>query len=80
MAQLAIYVDDQTVRAIKKHSKQAGLSRSEWVSSLIHKEVSQEIPEKFFQILGTWEDDRSPQKILKDIRKHSSQKKRTSLR
>ena len=26
------------------------------------------LPKKFFEVLGTWEDDREPEEILRDIR------------
>ncbi len=80
MAQLAIYIDDKTAREIKKVSRQSGVSRSEWVSKVIKKELKSQIPKEFFQVLGTWEDDRSSHKILKDIRENSFQKPRPEFR
>ena len=80
MAQLAIYIDDKTAREIKKISRRKGLSRSEWVSRLIKKEISGGLPEEFFQVLGSWEDDRKSEKIFKQIRKEIPQKERTPLR
>jgi hypothetical protein len=26
------------------------------------------LPESFFEVLGTWEDDREPEQILRDLR------------
>lgn len=80
MAQLAIYIDDKTARQINKASKKAGLSRSQWVSQVLKKEISADLPETFFNLLGSWEDDRSPQEILKDIRRETHQKEREPLR
>lgn len=80
MAQLAIYLDDRTAREIKKQAKRAGVSRSEWVSQAVKKELSQKIPEEFFQVLGSWQDDRSPEQILKEIKKEKAQTERAFLR
>lgn len=79
MAQLAIYIDDKTAREIKKVSRREGLSRSEWVSKALKKELQERLPEEFFQVLGSWEDDRNPEEILKEIRKETSQKERPPL-
>lgn len=80
MAQLAIYIDDKTARAINKMARRAGLSRSEWVSNVIKKELRGGLREEFFKILGSWEDDRSPEEILEDIRAGAIQRERPPLR
>ena len=80
MAQLAIYVDDKTAREIKKACRRSGLSRSEWASAVIKRELHGGLPEEFFRVIGTWEDARSPQEIFKDIRSRSAQRKRPLLR
>lgn len=79
MAQLAIYVDDETAREVKKAARKAGMSRSEWVSNLVQKELRGQISEEFFRILGTWEDDRAAEEILKEIRADSAQRERPPL-
>ena len=68
MPYLKIYTDERTFKEIDKVSKEEGVSRSGWVSRLIKKELCDQIPESFFKVLGTWEDDRSPEKIIEDIR------------
>ena len=80
MAQLAIYIDEKTAREINKASRKAGLSRSEWVSQVVKKELQGKLKEAFFQVLGTWEDDRSPEEILIDIRTGANQRERPPLR
>jgi hypothetical protein len=32
------------------------------------------LPDSFFEVLGTWEDDREPEEILRDIRQEVPQK------
>jgi hypothetical protein len=80
MAQLAIYIDDKTSREISKASRKAGLSRSEWVSRVLKRELHQKLPDRFFQVLGSWKDDRTSEEILKEIRAESTQRERLSLR
>ncbi len=80
MAQLAIYLDNKTARAIKKQAKQEGVSRSEWVARAVKKELSQEISEEFFQVLGSWEDHRTPKQILREIKQERVQPERLGLR
>ncbi len=37
------------------------------------------LPDSFFAVLGTWEDERDPEEILRDIRREASQKNREPL-
>ena len=80
MAQLPIYLDEKTAREVNKAARKSGFSRSKWVSRIIKKELDEKIPDAFFDVLGTWKDDRSPEKILKDIRAGSEQKERPPIR
>lgn len=80
MAQMAIYVDSETVREIKRASRKAGLSRSEWVVRVLQREIRRKIPEEFFNLLGSWEDDRNTEEILRDIRSETTQPPRPELR
>jgi hypothetical protein len=80
MAQLAIYIDTKTAREIDRASRRAGLSRSEWVSRVLKKELEGKLQENFFKVLGSWEDDRSPEEIFQEIRKDTIQRERPPLR
>ncbi len=80
MAQLAIYLEDGLVKEIKKACKQSGLSRSQWIVGLVKKALSEKIPKDFFKTLASWEDNRTPEEIFRDIRRHSLQKDRNSLK
>lgn len=37
------------------------------------------LPESFFAVLGTWEDDRDPEEILRDIRRRVAQEEREAI-
>lgn len=38
------------------------------------------LPDSFFEVLGTWEDDQEPEEILRDIRQEAPQRAREELR
>lgn len=80
MAQLALYIDDETVQQLDAQAREAGVSRSAWVREAIQARLKNRLPESFFEILGTWEDDRSPEEILADVRRAPTETEREALR
>ena len=68
MAQLAIYLDEETAKALDAAALRDGTSRSDWVRRAIRDRLEQRLPESFFSVIGAWEDDRSPAEILADLR------------
>ncbi len=79
MAQLALYLDDETARRVEQAARRAGVSRSAWVRSVLLKQLDDRLPDSFFEVLGCWEDDRSPDEILADIRSASQQPERPDI-
>lgn len=79
MPQLAIYLDDETAKQLSEASDREGISRSAWVKRAVHAHLKNRLPDSFFEVLGTWEDDREPEEILRDIRSDMPQKERESL-
>jgi hypothetical protein len=79
MPQLALYLDDETSRLLDEASEQEGISRSAWVRKAVQARLKNRLPDSFFQVLGTWEDDRDPEAILADIRKGTVQRDREPL-
>jgi hypothetical protein len=69
MAQLALYVEDDLMKRLDRAAKQSGLSRSGYVARLLAEQLGERLPETFFEVLGTWDDDRSPAQIVRDIRR-----------
>lgn len=57
MAQLTIYLDDETAARMKQAAREAGVSRSHWVAEVIREKTSAEWPESLRRAIGTWEDD-----------------------
>lgn len=68
MPQLAIYLDDDTTRRLDEEAEKEGISRSAWVRRAVQSRLDARLPARFFEVLGTWEDSREPEEILRDIR------------
>jgi len=79
MAQLAIYLDDATAKALNAAALRDGTSRSNWVCRAIRDRLDHRLPESFFSVIGAWEDDRSPAEILDEIRLGTSDQPRPAL-
>ena len=80
MTEIAIELDDETARRLSQASKKDGLSPSAWVKQAIQIRLCDRLPDSFFAVLGTWEDSRSTEEILRDIREEAPQAKRMDLK
>jgi hypothetical protein len=69
MAQLAIYLEDRLAKRLEKAVKVSGQSKSRWVAEAIKRSLRDHWPEGFFDLAGSWQDDKSPDEIMKVIRK-----------
>ena len=76
MPQLAIYVDDDLSKKLKKAIKASGKSRSKWVADLIKAKLVNEWPEGFFKLAGSWEGEETTDQIIATIRKGLDQTER----
>lgn len=56
MAQVTIYLDEETEHRMDRAAREAGLSRSRWVADLIRQRTADEWPESFRRLIGGWED------------------------
>lgn len=57
MAQVTIYLDDETEARMKRAAEEAGVSRSRWIADTIREKTAAEWPESFRRLIGTWGDD-----------------------
>lgn len=57
MAQVTIYLDQDTEERMQRAAREAGQSRSRWVADVIREKVRAEWPESFRNLIGTWGDD-----------------------
>lgn len=56
MAQVTIYLDEQTEEQMDQAAKEAGVSRSRWVADLIREKTASEWPESVRRLAGSWAD------------------------
>ena len=79
MAQLAIYLDDDTAKRLEAAARKAGKSRSAWVRELVAEQLESRFPDEWFETYGSWEGGGTPEEILKEIRSGPEQRERASF-
>ncbi|MBF0493430.1 MAG: hypothetical protein HQM15_11710 [Deltaproteobacteria bacterium] len=80
MSQIAIYLEENIQKQLDRAVKLEGKSRSAWVKEAIVEKINSGLPDSWFKLWGTWEDNRSPEEILKDIRSNNIGSKRRPLK
>jgi hypothetical protein len=76
MPQLAIYIDNELSKELKKAIKASGKSRSKWVTDLIKAKLNNNWPEGFFKLAGSWKGEKTTDQIIATIRKNLDQTER----
>lgn len=56
MAQVRLYLDDETADRLKEAARQAGLSRSRFVAKLVREKTATEWPRAVKDLAGAWQD------------------------
>ncbi|MBN2800515.1 MAG: CopG family transcriptional regulator [Deltaproteobacteria bacterium] len=56
MAQVTIYMDDETHLLMKEAARQSGLSMSAWLSRLVRERTRQTWPAEVAALAGAWQD------------------------
>ena len=56
MAQVTLYLDDDTADRLKKAAKQAGLSRSRFLARLVREKTVTEWPQDVKDLVGAWQE------------------------
>jgi hypothetical protein len=56
MAQVTLYLDEDTAAKLKRAARQAGLSRSRWLAKLIQQRTATEWPQAVKDLAGAWPD------------------------
>jgi hypothetical protein len=54
MAQVTLYLDDETRERMRKAAKAAGLSQSRWLAELVRQETASEWPAEVRELAGSW--------------------------
>ena len=56
MAQVTLYLDEETAAKLKAAAKASGLSQSKWVAKMIRQKVADEWPPQVAALAGAWPD------------------------
>lgn len=56
MAQVTLYLDDETAESMKKAARAAGLSRSRWLARLVRQQVAGQWPASVRALAGSCPD------------------------
>jgi ribbon-helix-helix CopG family protein len=56
MAQVTLYLDEETAAKLKAAAKASGLSQSEWVTKVIRQKIADEWPPQVAALAGAWPD------------------------
>jgi ribbon-helix-helix CopG family protein len=56
VAQVTLYLDEDTAERLKRAAKQAGLSRSRWLAMLVREKTATEWPQAVRELAGAWGD------------------------
>lgn len=67
MAQLTLYLDEETERLLKQSAQRAGVSQSRWVAEVIRRSAAPEWPAALREALGGWQDFPEPQDLRAGI-------------
>ena len=69
MAQVTIYLDQETKEKMQAYTKSKAISQSQWIASLIRERLRTEWPDEVIALAGAWKD--SP--LAEDIRAEMGQ-------
>jgi len=72
MAQVTLYLDEDTAELLKRAAKHAGLSRSRWLARLVQERTATEWPQGVKDLAGAWADLDS----TKALRRHTGRDSR----
>lgn len=56
MAQITLYLDDETQALVERRARASGLSKSRWVAELIGKHAAHEWPQACLDLAGKFPD------------------------
>ena len=57
MAQVTIYMDDETAARMRASAKAAGVSMSAWLARIVRERTRTSWPQEIAELAGTWADD-----------------------
>ena len=66
MAQVTIYIDNETEQKMKKLIKKSGVSKSKWITNLIREKTADTWPDTVRELAGSWQDLPSAEELRKN--------------
>lgn len=72
MAQVTIYVDDETEKKMNLMVEKSGISKSKWIAEIIREKTASTWPESVKQLAGAWKDMPSAEEIRKEMGKDAA--------
>ncbi len=67
MAQLTLYLDDETEARLKETASSAGMSLSRWVANLIREKIASQWPVSVIELAGAWADLPTAEELRRDV-------------
>ena len=67
MAQLTLYLDDETEARLKETANSAGMSLSRWVANLIREKIASQWPVSVIELAGAWADLPTAEELRRDV-------------
>lgn len=56
MAQVTLYLDEETKKRMRRAARAAGVSQSRWLAELVRQETASEWPAEVRELAGAWPD------------------------
>lgn len=56
MAQVTLYLDEETIERVRRAARASGLSQSRWLAQLVREKTAREWPAVVKEMAGSWTD------------------------
>lgn len=56
MAQVTLYLDEETVKRMRRAARASGLSQSRWLAELVREKTARQWPDVVRELAGAWRD------------------------
>jgi len=56
MAQVTLYLDEETIKRLRRAARASGLSQSRWLAELVREKTARQWPDAVRELAGAWGD------------------------
>lgn len=56
MAQVTLYLDEETIKRVRRAARASGLSQSRWLAELVREKTARHWPDAVRELAGSWGD------------------------